>query len=89
MDEFLKMDIFFFTATVAVVLLAFFSALVLWRLSNVLKHIEHITEQASLESDAVRADLADMRADIKRGKGRLKSLFSFFTKTAKRASKDT
>ena len=87
MDEFLKMDIFFFVTTVAVIVLAFFTAFVLWRFERVLKNIEHISEQVALESDAVRADLAEMRSDIKRGKGRLKSLFTFLGTFGKRASK--
>lgn len=89
MNEFLKMDIFFFITSMAVVLLALLGAFVLWRLSRVLKNIEHISEQVALESDNIRLDLAEVRGDIRRGKGKLKSLFSFFTKTAKRASKDT
>lgn len=87
MNEFLKMDIFFAATTLAVVVLASLGALVLWRVSRVLKHIEHISEQVALESDSIRGDLADVRADIRRGEGRLKSLFGFFAKTAKRASK--
>jgi hypothetical protein len=89
MDEFLKMNIFFFITTIAVVLFTFFGALVLWRLSRILKNIEHIFEQVSLESDTIRADLSDMRSDIRRGKGRLKSLFGFLRTTTKRASKKT
>ena len=89
MDEFLKMDIFFVVATAAVVVLAFFTAFVLWRLDRVLKNIEHISEQVALESDTIREDLAGMRDDVRRGKGRLKSLFGFLKKTSKRASKDS
>ena len=89
MDEFLKMDIFFVVATAAVVVLAFFTAFVLWRLERVLKNIEHISEQVALESDTIREDLAGMRDDVRRGKGRLKSLFGFLKKTSKRASKDS
>ncbi|MFA6519440.1 MAG: hypothetical protein WCT41_01295 [Candidatus Paceibacterota bacterium] len=87
MDEFLKMDIFFFVATVAVVVLAFFTAYVLWRLQRVLKNIEHISEQVALESDIVRQDIAEMRSDIRHGKSRLKSLFGFLGKLGKRATK--
>jgi hypothetical protein len=83
------MNIFFFITTVAVILITIALTLVLWRISRILKHIEHISEQAALESDDIRHDLASMRTDIRRGKGRLKSLFSFFKKTAKRASSDT
>jgi hypothetical protein len=89
MNEFLKMDIFFFVTTVAVALLAVFGAIVLWRVSRVLKNVEYLSEQVALEGDIIRSDLADVRADIRRGKGRLKSMLGFFSKTAKRASKKT
>lgn len=89
MSEFLKMDIFFFVATVAVVVLAFFAAFVLWRLQRVLKNVEHISEQIAGESDNIRQDLAEMRSDIRRGKGRLMSLFGFLKKSTRRASKDS
>lgn len=88
MDDLLKMDIFFFTTTVAVVLITLLGTVVLWRIARVLKNVEHISEQVALESDAVRLDLAEMRSEIRRGKGKLKSLFGFFGKTVKRASKD-
>jgi uncharacterized protein YoxC len=87
MDEFLKMDIFFFVATLAVVVLAYFAAFVLWRLQRVLKNIEHISEQVAGESDTIRQDLTELRSDIRRGKGRLKSLFGFLGKFTKRTSK--
>ncbi len=87
MDEFLKMDIFFFVATVAVVVLAYFAAFVLWRLQRVLKNIEHISEQVAGESDTIRQDLAELRSDVRQGKGRLKSLFGFLGKFTKRTSK--
>ena len=87
MDEFLKMDIFFFVATGAVVVLAYFAAFVLWRLQRVLKNIEHISEQVAGESDTIRQDLAELRSDVRRGKGRLKSLFGFLGKFTKRTSK--
>ncbi|MHB1769916.1 MAG: hypothetical protein ACYCPH_02435 [Minisyncoccota bacterium] len=89
MNEFLKMDIFFFVTTLAVVLLTLFGTFVLWRFARVLKNIEHISAQVALESDAIRLDLAEVRADIRHGKGRLKSVFGFFDKVSKRASKDT
>ncbi len=74
------MDIFFFVTTVVVIVLGIFSVYVLWRLQRVLKNIEHISEQAALESDTIREDLAEVRRDIRRGKGRLKSLFGFLKK---------
>lgn len=80
------MDIFFFVTTIAVVLLTGGTAFVLWRIARILQYIEHISEQISLESDSIRTDLAEMRADIRKGKGRLKSLFNFFGTRVKRDS---
>jgi len=88
MDAFLKMDIFFFVTTLAVVALAALAALTLIRLNRILKNVEHISEQVAAESDAVRLDLAEMRGDIRRGKGKIKSLLGFIDRTAKRANED-
>jgi hypothetical protein len=84
MDPFLKMDVFFVVATLGVVVVSGFAAFALWRLERVLKNVEHISAQVAAESDNVRLDLAEMRADIRRGKGRVKSLLDFFGKTVKR-----
>ena len=82
------MDIFFFVTTIAVIVLAFFTAFVLWRLERILKNVEHISEQVANESDDIRKDLSEMRSDIRRGKSRLKSLFGFLKRSTRRASKD-
>ena len=87
MGEFLKMDIFFFVTTVAVVVCIFFVSVALWRIQRILRNVEHITRQVAAESDSVREDLAEMRDEIRQGKGRLTSLFSFMKKTTGRASK--
>lgn len=87
MDEFLKMDIFFFVTTVAVIVLAFFTAFVLWRLERVLKNVEHISQQVAEESDEVRRDIDEMRRDVHRGESRLKALFGFLQKFTKRKAK--
>jgi hypothetical protein len=89
MNEFLKMDIFFFVATLGVIVLTFLAAYVLWRFARILRHIEHISEQVAMESDLVRQDLAEMRGDIRAGKSRLKSLFGFLKKRTSRASKES
>ena len=89
MDEFLKMDIFFFVTTLAVIALAFFTAFVLWRLERVLKNVEYISKQVAEESDDVRHDIDDMRRDIQQGSGRLKSLFSFLQKFTNRQTRKT
>lgn len=77
MSEFLKMDIFFFVTTLVVIVLGVLTAFILWRLQRILKNVEHISEQVSLESDAIRHDIAELRSDLRAGKGRFKSLLSF------------
>ncbi|HVX90581.1 MAG TPA: hypothetical protein VHC20_03005 [Candidatus Paceibacterota bacterium] len=87
MDEFLKMDVFFFVSTIAVVVVGGLAAYAFWRLERVLRHVEHISAQVAAESDTIRHDLADMREDVRRGKGRLLSLLGFLSKTGKHERK--
>jgi type II secretory pathway pseudopilin PulG len=89
MDEFLKMDIFFFVATVVTIVLGILSAYILWRLARIMKNVEYISKQVVRESDIVRQDLAEMRAEIRQGKGRIKSLFGFLKKSSARATKES
>ncbi len=84
MNEFLKMDIFFAITTIAVIVVAGISVFVLWKLARVLRNVEHISEQVSAETDAVRDDLVHMRGEVKRGKGRVAALLGFLKKTGKR-----
>lgn len=81
------MDIFFFVTTVVVIVIGVLVAFVLWRVERILKSVEHISKQAAMESDLVRQDIAEMRNDIRQGKGRLKSLFSFLGKVTERRTK--
>lgn len=89
MDEFLKMDIFFFVATVGVMVLTVLVGFVLWRLARILKNVEYISKQVAIESDIVRQDIAEMRSQIKSGQNRLGALFSFLGKFTKRSKKSS
>ena len=84
MNEFLKMDVFFVVTTIAVIAVSALTIFVLWKIARILRNVEHVSEQISLEADAVREDLADVRAEVKRGKGRIASLLGFFKKATKR-----
>ncbi len=86
MDGFLKMDIFFFVTTMAVVLLSVFGAVVLWRLERVLYNIERISLKVAHEADAIHDDLVELRANV-REKGRLLSFAHLFKKFLRRTSK--
>jgi hypothetical protein len=77
MSDFLQMDIFFFITTVAVVVVGALIAFVLWRVQRILEDIEHISEQAAMESDLIRQDIHELRRDIKSGKGKVASVGKF------------
>lgn len=84
MNEFIQMDIFFFITSVAVVLLTIGAMVVLWQFSRILKNVEHVSEQVALESDSIRADLLQMRASIRKGNGKMQSVFKFLGRILKR-----
>jgi len=77
MEGFLKMDVFFFVTTLVVVLLGILVAMVLYRLWRILKNVEHISHEVAQESGLIREDLAELRSDIKSGKGKVMSTLSF------------
>ncbi len=79
MDEFLKMDIFFFVATAAVVIVAAFVALALYRIVRILRNVEKISAIVEEEGELMRADIADLRSSVKREGFKLRSLGRFFT----------
>jgi hypothetical protein len=83
-DAFLKMDVFFVVATAGFVVLGALAALVLVRVNRILANIEHVTEQAALESDHLREDLAELREDIREGGSRIGSALAFFGRVHKR-----
>lgn len=84
MDSFLQMDIFFFITSAVALVLGALAAYILWQIARILRHVEHISEQASRESDLIRADMAEVRRDINEGKGKVKSLFGLLTRSVKR-----
>ena len=84
MDEFIKMDIFFFIASVELVILGALVGFILWKLLRILKHVEHIAEVAGREADNLREDAAYIRGRLL---GVLDAIFSFLPR--RRARKET
>jgi hypothetical protein len=66
MDSFLKMDVFFVVATLAVVLIAIPLSLVLLRAYRILTHLEAITKQISEETVLVRDDINMLRTGVRK-----------------------
>ncbi|MDB5190294.1 MAG: hypothetical protein JWN49_620 [Parcubacteria group bacterium] len=79
------MDIFFVVATIALVIVGILVCVVLVYVARFLNTANRIAVEVEEETEAIRADLDEMRGGIKRGL-RFVPLFSFFGKTAKRLS---
>jgi len=84
MDEFVKMDIFFFIASIELVILGAMFGFVLWKLLRILKHVEHIAEVAGMEADNLRGDAAYLRGRLL---GVLDAIFSFMPRRRERKEK--
>lgn len=78
MDEFLQMHIFFLVTTIAVIVGIAFAALIWWRIDRILKNVDHISEQAAIESDLIRQDISELRSDLKHKKGVFVSFAKLF-----------
>jgi hypothetical protein len=81
MDEFLKMDIFFFIASIELIVLGVLFGFVLWKLLRILDYVEHIAQIAGREADNLREDAAYLRGRLL---GVLDSIFSFIPRRRER-----
>ena len=78
MSNFLKMDIFFVVATLAIVVLGVMLGIVLVRALRILKNVEHISENISEESDTIRKDFERLRTKAWEESLRLRAVGKFF-----------
>ena len=79
MNEFLKMDVFFFVTTVVVIALAIVALFIGLKLLRILGHVERIMEIAQKETELIREDIDDFRADVRRRGFGLLSLARFIS----------
>jgi hypothetical protein len=86
MTDFIKMDIFFFIASVELVILGALVGFILWKLLRILKHVEHIAEVAGKEAENLREDAAYIRGRLL---GVLDGIFSFIPRRRARKSENT
>lgn len=84
MDNFLKMDIFFFVATCATVLIAILMTLVLLRVLRILKKIDDVTALVRDEGEQLRQDIASVRNTVHEGGVRLGHVLGFLRRPSKR-----
>jgi len=84
MDEFLKMDIFFVVATIALAIVAVLLIVALLSVLRILRYVEKISETVSDEAQLMRSDISDLRSSVREEGFKLKHLSKFVQGSAKR-----
>ncbi|MEJ0054084.1 MAG: hypothetical protein WDN10_05200 [bacterium] len=87
MDQFLKMDIFFFVTTVVVLAAGVLLCFALYYLVRILRNVEKVSEEIEEETRAVREDIRDARANIRNEGFKLKHLTALARKAGERLFK--
>ena len=82
MEDFLKMDVFFFVATLAMVLVTILISVALAYVIRFLRIVNRISETVEEETDMIRSDIQEARARVKNF--RFIHLFPLLGKSAKR-----
>lgn len=65
MEDFLKMDIFFAVTTLVVVIVGALVAYGIYLVLRILRNVEKISKTVSDEADMIKADIDDMRLQVK------------------------
>lgn len=81
MTDFIQMHVFFFVTTIAVVVVGILLAIILFRVYQILSHVEDISREVSEESVLMRADIAHVRGNIRAQGFKMKFLSTFFRST--------
>lgn len=79
MNDFLKMDIFFFMTTLVVTFLGIFGVVALYYVIRILKNIEHLSNIAIEEANEIRDDIAEVRAKVRDEGLRFRGVLDFFS----------
>jgi len=59
------MDVFFFVATIAVLIMCALVSLVVWRFLRILRNIEKLSETVSEETQLIKGDIDAMRTRVR------------------------
>ncbi len=86
MDDFTQMHAFFAVTTGAVIILAALFGGVLVAVFRLFITLNRIAQNVHEEAEEIRADLDELRNDVKAG-FRFVPFFNFFSKTAKRGTR--
>ena len=78
MDNFVKMDIFFFVTTIAVVVVTLLLIILIVYIIKISKDIKYISSKAKGEADLISKDLSELRENVKDKGLKMKYFLSFF-----------
>ena len=78
MDNFLKQDIFFFVATVAVVVFMLLAGVLLIYVIKIVRSVHYILDKVKLETDIITKELGELRASIRSEGIKIKQFAKFF-----------
>lgn len=84
MDEFLKMDIFFFIASICTAILTVLLAIALFYLIALIRDLKYISGKAKTEADNLSQDIENLRQSVKQKGSQLMRLVNFFSAIIKR-----
>ena len=87
MNEFMKMDIFFFISSIAAVILAILLVILLVYAIGFMRDLKYISSKAKIEAEHLSEDLNNFRQSIKQQGFKLKNLANFFINIYKRKKK--
>ena len=87
MDSFLKMDIYFFVATIATVVVSVVLTLVLLRVLSILKKIDDVTALVKEGGEQLREDINAVRTHVQSEGLRIGHLFGFLSGMKKRKTR--
>ena len=78
MTDFMKMDVFFFVTTIAVVIWTVLVGVLIAYLIRISRKVDYITDKAKQQTDLLSEDLGELRKNMKGGGFKLASLAKFF-----------
>ena len=84
MNEFLKMDIFFFIASISGGILAILFAILLIYLIKIIRDLKYISGKAKIEADNLAQDIENLRQGVKKKGFQLMHAINFFRNIIKK-----
>jgi hypothetical protein len=88
MNDFYKMDVFFFVATVATVVVTLVLAIAAVYVIKILKDVKYISRKAKTEADIISGELTELRQNVREQGAKLKHFSSFFSNVYKKSKKN-